>query len=441
VTDNSRTFTFKIRSGVSFHDGSPLTAEDVKVSYDRIRNPPKGVVSVRKAQFSDIASVEAPDPLTLVIKSKQPNASLLTLLASPWNCIYSAKLLASNPDYPARVVMGSGPFRFVQHIAGSKWTGKKFENYFRKGLPYLDGFEAYNVSSSALVNALAGDRVMAEFRGISAAERDRLKEMMGARIKFEEGARLTTFQIAFNTTRKPFDDARVRRALSMAIDRFALASQFRVTTLKGGASGLVRPDTFWARTPEQLAHLPGMSQDIAAARAEARRLLKEAGQENLKLTLTNEALANPYAPLGVYVIDQWRQIGVTATHEPLEAARWNAARFSGNFDAVTDFVAEFVDEPSLQLAHYISHDKAPDNISRAIDRTLDELYEQQLRATDPAERKKLVSAFEDRVLTEAYVAPISWGWRITALAVKVNGWVQVPSHFINQDLAEVWLDK
>jgi peptide/nickel transport system substrate-binding protein len=95
----------------------------------------------------------------------------------------------------------------------------------------------------------------------------------------------------------------------------------------------------------------------------------------------------------------------------------------------------------VQLTHYLSHDLAPDNVSRAVDRTLDELYEQQLRAGDPAERTKLVRAFEERVLRQAYVAPISWGYRITPLAAKVMGYVTTPSHFLNQDFAEVWLDQ
>ncbi|HKW53989.1 MAG TPA: hypothetical protein VJO12_09870, partial [Stellaceae bacterium] len=153
----------------------------------------------------------------------------------------------------------------------------------------------------------------------------------------------------------------------------------------------------------------------------------------------NEAVPNPFATIGIYAIDQWRQVGVTVEQNTLEASRWNAARLGGNFDVVVDFVAEFVDEPSVQFTHYLSHDLAPDNVSRAIDRTLDELYERQLRATDVAERAKLVHEFEERVLRQAYVAPVSWGYRITPLAAKVMGYITTPSHFLNQDLAEVWL--
>jgi peptide/nickel transport system substrate-binding protein len=365
----------------------------------------------------------------------------LTLLASPWNCIYSAKLMKENPDYPAKLVMGSGPFRFVDHVAGSKWVGRRFEDYFRAGRPYLDGFEAYIVARTALTSALEGGQVMAEFAGLSPTERDALKQAMGERIKFEENARLSNFQLTFNTAKKPFDDPRVRRALSLAIDRWAVEPQLRRSTSAGLVGGLLRPGSAFARSTREMEALPGFSRDAEAAKAEARRLLKEAGQENLHFTLTNLTLSNPFAPIGIYAIDQWRQVGVTVEQDTLPLSRWNAARFGGNFDVVVDFVGEFADEPALQLAHYLSFDAAPANISRAIDRTLDDLYERQLRTSDLAERIALVRAFEDRVMQQAYVAPISWSYRIVPLAAPVMGYVATPSIHANQDLAEVWLDR
>jgi peptide/nickel transport system substrate-binding protein len=441
VRDEGRTYVFHLHRGIRFHNGSPLGAADVKASFDRVREPPPGVVSARKALYEDVASIDAPDDRTVVFRLKQPNAAMLTLLASPWNCIYSSKLLKENPDYPAGIVMGSGPFRFVQYVRGSKWVGRRFEGYFRSGLPYLDGFEAYVLSNAGLMSAIQGGQVMVEFRGISPAQRDALKHAMGERIKFQEIPRLANFQLAFNTTRKPFDDVRVRRALSMAIDRWAFEQQLRRTTVAGLVGGLLRPGYPMARSAEELERFPGFSRDATLAKAEAKRLLKEAGQENLSFKLTNLAGGNPHAAIGVYAIDQWRQIGVSVEQEEVVSPAWHAARFGGNFDVITDFVADFADEPVLQLAHYLSHDRAPDNVSRAIDRTLDALYERQLRIANPSERLEVVHAFEERVLRQAYVAPISWGYRIVPLAAEVKGYVITPSTHTNQDLATIWLDR
>lgn len=441
VGEDARLYIFHLHPDIYFHDGSLLTASDVKASFDRIRDPPPRVTSVRKSLYEDIVSIETPDDRTVVFRLRQPNAAMLALLASPWNCVYSGKLLQENPDYPSKLVMGSGPFRFIEHVAGSKWVGRRFENYFRSGLPYLDGFEAYVVSSAALTNALEGGQVTAEFRGVSPAERDRLKRAMGDRIKFQEVAGVANFQLIFNAKRKPFDDVRVRRALSLAIDRWTVEHGLRRTTSVGITGGLLLPGSTMARTAQELEPFPGFWRDAAAAKAEARRLLKEARQENLRVTLANRTVANPYLAIGIYAIDQWRQIGVAAEQEMLETSRWAAAAYGGNFDVIVDAASDFSDEPALQLAHYLSQDRAPANLSGTIDRVLDDLYDQQQRTTDPAERAALVRAFEARVLQQAYVAPISWRYRITPLAAKVMGYVTTPSIYVNQDLAEVWLDR
>jgi peptide/nickel transport system substrate-binding protein len=227
----------------------------------------------------------------------------------------------------------------------------------------------------------------------------------------------------------------------MAIDRWAFEPQLRRTTVAGLVGGLLRPGYPMARSSEELEQFPGFSRDAAAAKAEARRLLKEAGQENLSFKLTNLAGGNPHAAIGVYSVDQWRQIGVSVEQEEVVSSAWHGARLGGNFDVITDFVADFVDEPVLQLAHYLSHDRAPENVSRVIDRTLDDLYERQLRTADPSERLEVVHAFEERVLQQAYVAPISWGYRIVPLAAEVKGYVITPSSHTNQDLATIWLDR
>jgi peptide/nickel transport system substrate-binding protein len=106
------TYTFKIRPGIKFHDGSPLTAVDVKATYDKLLNPPAGTRSVRKNSYSAITTVEAPDASTVVFKLKFPSASLLLNLASPWNVIYPKKYLDKDPNYFMKNVVGSGPFKF-----------------------------------------------------------------------------------------------------------------------------------------------------------------------------------------------------------------------------------------------------------------------------------------------------------------------------------------
>jgi peptide/nickel transport system substrate-binding protein len=119
---------------VKFHDGSPLTSEDVKASYERIINPPPGVVSIRRSFYGDL-TVVAPDPATVVFKLHNPMAGVLEALASPFNCIYSAAKPKENPRYPETEIMGSGPFTLLAHVRGTSWEGRRFAGYFDKGKP------------------------------------------------------------------------------------------------------------------------------------------------------------------------------------------------------------------------------------------------------------------------------------------------------------------
>src|SRR5262249_8308582 len=203
------------------------------------------------------------------------------------------------PDYPARHVMGAGPFRFVEHLPGAHWAGRRYESYHKPGQPYLDGFRVIDVSGTAMVNALAGGQTMADFRGVSPAERDRIVATRGDRIRILEAPQTAMQMLSFNPRRPPFDDARVRRALSLAIDRWGGVGPISRLTILGHVGGMLRPGYALARSEQELTQLPGFARDIAASRAEARRLLAEAGLPNPSFPPTNRPI---YPPLRLFLL-------------------------------------------------------------------------------------------------------------------------------------------
>ncbi len=442
VSKDGLTYTFKLRKGVKFHDGTTLTSADVKASYERIANPPKGVVSVRGSAYSDIKSIETPDADTVVVKLGAPNAAMLSLFASPWDCIYSAAKLKADPKYPKEVIMGTGPYKFVEHAAGSHWVGTRFDDYFEKGKPYLDGYRAIFIrNTAARVNALQAGEVLAEFRGHSPADRDKLVQAVGDKVNVQESSWVCALVVTHNTEKKPFDDVRVRRALSLAVDRWGGAEALSKIALVRSVGGVLRPGYDLAATEKELVTYPGFSKDIKNSREEAKRLLKEAGVPNLKFKFTNRNVPMPYTPVGVFLIDQWRQIGVTVEHEQLETKLYQAALRGGNFEVGLDFNCDFMDEPNLQLQKYLSTDKSTIDFSRSIDRTLDGLFEKQVRTNSTEERRKLLREFEKRAMEQAYTVPTIWWHRIIVTWKQLKGWHMSPSHYLNQDLADVWLDQ
>ncbi len=442
VSKDGLTYTFKIHPGIKFHDGSPLAARDVKATYDRVIFPPEGVVSVRRASYAEVEKVEAPNDSTVVFRLKWPSAATLANLASPWNFIYKADILAKDPRWYEKNIMGTGPFKFVEHVRGSHWVGVKNPDYFVKGRPHLDGFRAiFAPDTSARFAAVRGGRALIEFRGASPAARDDLVRALGEKLTVQESPWICALTVAINNERKPFDDPRVRRALSLAVDRWEASRVLPRIAFVKEVGGVLRPGAEFAATEAELTRLAGFGKDIEASRREARRLLKEAGvPEGFGFTFKNRDVKMPYEPMGIFLIDQWRKVGLNVRQVVQETGPFTSDLRNGNYETNMDWACDFMDEPDLQLFKYLSAKKSPANYARYSDPRLDELYEKQSRATDPAERRKLVREFERIVLDEkAYQFPTLWWQRIVPHWARVKGWKITPSHYLNQDLRDVWL--
>ncbi|MFQ5854979.1 MAG: ABC transporter substrate-binding protein [Anaerolineae bacterium] len=442
VSEDGLTYTFKIREGIRFHDGSPLTAGDVKATYEKIIFPPEGVVSARKGSYLVVESLEAPDDDSVVFHLKWPSPSFLANLASPWNFIYKADIIEKDPHWYEQNVMGTGPFKFVEHVPGSHLSGERNDDYFVEGRPYLDGFKAIFIrSTSARVAAIRGGEALIEFRGFSPAARDDLVAALGDEIRVQEGPWLCYLSVAINNEREPFNDPRVRRALTLALDRWEASETLSKIAIVKYVGGIMRPGSEFAASEEELTQLAGFGKDIEAAREEARQLLKEAGvPEGFSFTFKNRDVPMPYEPMGVWLIDQWRQIGLDVEQVVEEGAVFFSDRSEGNFDTSMDWECGFMDEPDLQLFKFLSTGKSGANYSRYEDPVLDELYEKQSQATDPEERRQLIRQFEKRLLDEqVYTFPTLWWFKINPHWAKVRGWNQLPSHYLNQDLRDVWL--
>jgi peptide/nickel transport system substrate-binding protein len=434
--------TVKIRKGIKFHDGSALTAHDVKATYDKIIFPPEGVASARKASYAMVHRVEAPDELTVVFRLKHIAASFLANLASPWNFIYSAEKLKKDPRWYEKNILGSGPFVFGEYVAGSHWTGKKNPNYYISGRPYLDSYRAVFIRDSApRVAAVRSGQAVVEFRGFNPAARDDVVKSLGNKAVVQESPWACNLMVVFNNEKKPFDDARVRRALNLAIDRNEASKALAQISVMKFIGGVYRPGSEFATPAAELVKLPGFGKDINAARNEAKRLLKEAGvPENFSFVLKNRNVREPYEVTGVFVVDQWRRIGLNVTHTPQEGGPYFNDFRQGNYDAGIDFTCEFMDEPDLYLLKYLSSDKSPINYSRYKDPTVDELFERQSRMLDLKDRLPILRQIEKRVLgDQAYQFPVLWWQRIVPHSSRLKGWKIGPSHYVNQDLRDVWL--
>ena len=441
IAPDGLTYTFKLHSGIRFHDGSPLTAADVKATYEKIVFPPQGVRSIRKFAYTAIASIEAPDASTVVFKLKFPSASLLANLASPWNLIYPKKHLDKDPNYFMRNVVGSGPFKFKSYTRGATFEGERNPDYFVKDRPHLDGYKFFiSPETSVRAAAIRSGRAYIEFRDLPNSEVEAITKQLGNKVAVQRTPMIGQFGIGINNNVKPFTDVRVRKALMLGIDRYTGGKVLYPLNGLRDVGGLMRPGTQWALPEAELQNLPGYGKDIEKNRAEAKRLLAEAGYPNgFKVVLKNRNVKLPYQDFAVYVIQEWRKIGIEAENRPLESASWYAeGRDQGNFDLIVLPFADFMDDPDLLLGARFTTG-APQNWGRFSDPAIDDLFSRQSRALDPAERRKLVHQLQKLVLENAYYVPVLWWSRNVVHWAKVKNYVAPPSHYTNQKLQDVWL--
>ena len=443
VSEDGKTYTFKIRKGIEFHNGEPLTAADVVATYKKIIFPPEGVASSRKAWYKMVKSVEATDDYTVVFKLDFPTGAFLPALASPFNFIYADEDLEKyGYQWHKTNINGSGPFKFVEHQPGAFVKGVKYEKYHLKGKPYLDGFIAYSAPKmSARVQAIEGGRADIEFRGFPPKVRDDLVKALGDKITVQESDWNCVLMVTPNHSRKPFDDVRVRKALTLAVDRWGGSKYLSRIAIVKTVGGIVFPKHPLAATEEELVQLAGYSKDLEASREEARRLLKEAGAEGLKFTFNNRGVDQPYRVVGTWLVDQWKQIGLEVDQQVNPSpVFYDILRKTKEFDVSIDFNCQAVINPIVDVSKFLP--SAGNNYASFEDPEIEAAYDRLLRASTFEEQRKYMREYEKMVLDEKATQAITlWWYKINPYRSYVKGWKIAPSHYLAQQLDQIWLDK
>ncbi|HTW51254.1 MAG TPA: ABC transporter substrate-binding protein, partial [Stellaceae bacterium] len=442
-SDGGKTWTFKIRQGVKFQDGTPLTADDILASFNEIVFPPPGVLSPRVSNYMMVDKIEATDPMTVVFRLKFATSAFLPAIASPFNWVYEKKILDKDPHWYESNVMGTGPFKFVKYETGQSVTGVRNPDYYDPKLPYLDGFTGiYADKQATRVDAIRSDRAAIEFRGMPPSARDELESALGDQIEVQEGDWDVGSAITCNHQKKPFDDPRVRRALTLAVDRWGEAPALSKIAIVQTVGGIVYPGSPLAATKEELQQIAGYWPDIEKSRAEARRLLQEAGAEGLSFELLNRNVDQPYKYVATWLIDQWSKIGLHVTQKVVPTGPWFDNMRNGNFDVVVEAPGYGIVNPLMDIQKFLPASVDAENYARYEDPKAVALYDEMLHESDPAKQRTEMRDFEKYMLdTEAHAMWVLWWHRIVPYRAYVKGFKIAPTHFINQDLARLWLDK
>lgn len=315
VSDDATEYVFHLRRGVVFHNGQPFTSADVKAKFERALDPSSG--HTNQLYYAQIDSIETPDNYTVVFYMSTPDAEFLYNLARPDSVIGPAGSHATQAAHP----VGTGPFRFVEWVRGSHVRLERFEQYYVDELPYLDGATfRFVTDANAQVAALLAGNVDA-VAGATTAEQAMMVEARPG-FKVVQGPTTSTVVLAMNNSRAPLNDARVRQAISHAVNRdeVLIGAEFGFGTPIG--SHMTPAEPYYADMTGVYPHDP----------ARARALLQEAGYGNgLRLTLS---LPNQYTyavRAGEIVADQLRRVGIQVDIELVEWATW-LSRIFGEAD-------------------------------------------------------------------------------------------------------------
>ena len=449
VSDDGKTYTFIIPEGVQWTDGTPLTAADVVFSLDRMvqegENRPRA-----GALRTYYTSSEAIDPQSIAVNLKFPAAAFLPALGIDYMKIVPKHVVEAGTEIgDVAPQVGSGPYEMVDYRKGDSIEYKRNENYFKDGLPLLDGIIKYVITDKGRTKAAFETKQLlmgtVGFTGMNVQDYLNLQESAGDHLTVHFMNDFLAIGLMLNTTIPPYDNPKVRRALFLAVDRQAQVDAFGFG--KGSIHGPL-PSWLWFGVPEEeLLEVPGFRQTADGKKDPqdlemAKQLLAEAGYpDGFDATITVRQ-TGIYADQAALLKDQFREIGIDITTRPMESTAGIAAFLALDFEmGIQGTGFAFHDPDQILAGLYLP--RGARNYPGWEHPKITQLYDQQARATDQTKRAEIISEIEQILLYEDnHWIGLLWdnfGWPVS----KQIQDFYVPSTVASTGLMweRIWLDQ
>jgi 4-phytase/acid phosphatase/peptide/nickel transport system substrate-binding protein len=423
-SEDFKMWTFKLRPGVKFHDGTPFNAQAVKENFDRQKDPANKCRCAFYIAF--IHDVQAPDELTVVYNLNDPSVNLPAIITVQGSnfVIQSPTAWKTKGDDYNRNPVGTGPYILKSWTAGDRLVLEKNPDYWNKGRPYLDRIVLKPLpdAQSRFASLQSGE---ADIIWDDEADADNIqKAQKDPKLKVHTYAGSGAAVAAFNTKVAPFDDIRVRQALVMAIDRKKMSQAL--------TNGLARPasnpygDGSWVKCKDDGA----LPYDVEKAKA----LIKEYGKPvEFKMMVT----ATPRGRNAGQVYQQfWKQVGANMEIEQVDQATIVPRAFMRQFQLTPWRIIDLAD-PDLQMyANF--HTGSPVALANYSNPELDRLLEHARVTADPEKRTEDYCAVSRLINKEAI-----WFWTFqntyyALSSAKVKGLPKMYSGVV--DVSGVWLE-
>jgi peptide/nickel transport system substrate-binding protein len=440
---DKKTLTFKLRQGVKWHDGKPFTSADVKCTFDMLmgKSQQKFRQNPRKSWYDQVVDVTTNGDSEASFNLKRPQPALLALLASGYTPVYPCHV---SPGDMRTHPIGTGPFKFVEFKANESIKLTRNPDYFKKGLPHLDGIEFTIIPnrSTAMLAFVAGKFDMTFPTEVSIPLMKDIKTQAPTAICEIEPNNVST-NIIVNSSNPPFDNLDIRRALALALDRQAFISILFEGQGDVGGAMLPAPAGLWAMPKEMMETIPGYGPDIKANRDEARKLMLKAGYGPDKHLAVKVSTRNipVYRDPAVILIDQLKTINIDAELEVVETANWFPKIARKDFSLGLNLTGNAVDDPDQSFYENFSCGSER-NYTNYCNKDIEKLFDQQSEEVDVDKRKKLVWDIDKKLQDDVARPVIFYARTGTCWQPYVKGvTVMVNSSYNGYRYEDVWLDK
>src|SRR5258708_6990307 len=411
---DNKTLSFKLHQGVTWHDGKPFTSNDVKCTFDMLmgKSQQKFRKNPRKSWYDQVADVTTNGDFEASFNMKRPEPALLALLASGYTPVYPCHV---SPGDMRTHPIGTGPFKFVEFKANESIKLVRNPDYFKKGLPHLDGIEFTIISnrSTAILAFVAGKFDMTFPTEVSIPLLKDIKTQAPNAICVVAPINVAT-NIIVNSSNAPFDSLDIRRALALALDRKAFISILFEGQADVGGSMQPAPEGLWAMPKEMMESIPGYGPDINANREEARKLMQKAGygpDKHLQIKISTRNIPI-YRDPAVILIDQLKTIYIDAELEVVDTAQWFPKVARKDYTLGLNLTGNAVDCPDQSFYENYSCGSER-NYTNYCNKDIEKLFDQQSVETDLAKRKALVWEI-DKKLQDDVARPIIFYGRSAA---------------------------
>ncbi len=395
----------------------------------------------RKAWYRNLDEVAPRGDYEVVFRLKQPQPSLLALLASGWSPIYPCHVPAKDMrQHP----IGTGPFKFVEFKPNESIKFVRNPDYWKPGRPYLDAIDYTIIREISTRNLafFAGKFDVTSPYGVTIPTLKDFKEQAPQAI-CEVTATNVNRTMMINRDKPPFDNIELRRAMALSLDRQAFIDIITQGQGDIGATMLPPPEGVWGMPPELLRSLPGYDPDIAKNRAAARAIMEKAGygpDKRLALAVSTRNIPAYRDPAAI-LISQLREIYMDPELDPVDTTQWYPKIMRKDFTVGLNVTETGVDDPDQQFyENYVCGSDR--NYTGYCNPELDKLVDRQSMEADPEKRKKLVWEIEKKLVEDVARPVIFYPRGATCRQPEVKGLtIMVNSIYNGWRMEDVWLDR